>query len=294
MSIATEISRLQSAKENIKTAIEAKGVTVPSDATLDTYDTYVDQISGGDNYLESYANGSLSGAITSAQLGTNIGSTMVNYLFYSQSGITSVDLTGTGATKISNYFCKNCSNLNSVILPSSVTEIGNEFCYVSGLATINIPNSVTKIGTSFASQTKLQALTIPSSITFIDRNCLYKCESLTQLVYNAQTTSITVGFCQNTNALALVDLNSSVSSIANNCFTANMASTDLLEVVLRKTDGIVKLSNEFGYSSYKNRHNVKIYVPSALISSYRADSNWAEGVINGYLTIEALEGSQYE
>ena len=75
MSIASEISRLQSAKADIKTAIEAKGVTVPSNATIDTYDTYVSQISGGGgtNYLAQYANGTLSGAITSTQLGTSIG-----------------------------------------------------------------------------------------------------------------------------------------------------------------------------------------------------------------------------
>jgi len=47
MSIATEITRIQQAKADIKTAIEAKGVTVPSSATIDTYDDYVSQISGG-------------------------------------------------------------------------------------------------------------------------------------------------------------------------------------------------------------------------------------------------------
>lgn len=47
MSIATEISRLQTAKADIKAAIEAKGVTVPAAAKLDTYDDYVAQISGG-------------------------------------------------------------------------------------------------------------------------------------------------------------------------------------------------------------------------------------------------------
>ena len=47
MSIASEISRLQQAKADIKTAIENKGVTVPSDATLDDYANLVDSISGG-------------------------------------------------------------------------------------------------------------------------------------------------------------------------------------------------------------------------------------------------------
>lgn len=53
MSIASEITRLQQAKADIKTAIENKGVTVPSSATLDAYDGYIDDIpSGGGTSLE--------------------------------------------------------------------------------------------------------------------------------------------------------------------------------------------------------------------------------------------------
>lgn len=52
MSIATEISRLQAAKADIKAAIEAKGVTVPAAAKLDTYDDYVAQISGGGGVIQ--------------------------------------------------------------------------------------------------------------------------------------------------------------------------------------------------------------------------------------------------
>lgn len=47
MSIASEISRLQQAKADIKDAIEAKGVPVPSAASLDVYDTYIAQIQTG-------------------------------------------------------------------------------------------------------------------------------------------------------------------------------------------------------------------------------------------------------
>lgn len=47
MSIASEITRLQGAKADIKTAIQGKGVTVPANAKLDTYDTYINQIVTG-------------------------------------------------------------------------------------------------------------------------------------------------------------------------------------------------------------------------------------------------------
>lgn len=51
MSVASEITRIQNAKGNIKSAIENKGVSVPSDALLDTYATYISQISGGSSGL---------------------------------------------------------------------------------------------------------------------------------------------------------------------------------------------------------------------------------------------------
>lgn len=53
MSIASEITRLQTAKADLKTAIEGKGVTVPSSATLDDYADLVDDIQtgGGGGYF---------------------------------------------------------------------------------------------------------------------------------------------------------------------------------------------------------------------------------------------------
>ena len=51
MTIASEITRLQWAKSDIKTSIENKGVTVPSDAKLDDYSGYVDQIQQGDWWI---------------------------------------------------------------------------------------------------------------------------------------------------------------------------------------------------------------------------------------------------
>lgn len=55
MSIATEISRLQSAKASIKSAIEGKGVTVPSATLLDGYAALITSIpSGGSTNEISY------------------------------------------------------------------------------------------------------------------------------------------------------------------------------------------------------------------------------------------------
>ena len=45
MSIADELTRIQGAKDDLRAAIQAKGVTVPATAKLDDYDTYVASIS---------------------------------------------------------------------------------------------------------------------------------------------------------------------------------------------------------------------------------------------------------
>ena len=57
MSIANEIQRLQSAKADIKAAIEEKGVTV-GDGTIDTYAAKISEISGGSgDYEQGYEDG---------------------------------------------------------------------------------------------------------------------------------------------------------------------------------------------------------------------------------------------
>lgn len=57
MSIASEITRLQGAKASIKSAIENKGVNVPSNALIDDFATYIAQISGGGSVGLEYETG---------------------------------------------------------------------------------------------------------------------------------------------------------------------------------------------------------------------------------------------
>ncbi len=47
MAISDELTRIQTAKADIKASIEAKGVTVPSSALIDQYADYVDEIQTG-------------------------------------------------------------------------------------------------------------------------------------------------------------------------------------------------------------------------------------------------------
>ena len=109
MSIETEISRIQSAKADIKTAIEAKGVTVPSSATIDTYDDYVSQISGGGGGIPMPSN------LSAAKLD--------NYGLLKSAAIKN------GVTSIGNSAFKGCSSLSSIEIPNSVKSISNSAFY---------------------------------------------------------------------------------------------------------------------------------------------------------------------
>ena len=163
--IAENLSRIQSAKADIKTAIEAKGVTVPPSATIDTYSTYVSQISGGgggipmpSNLLAATLNdyGSLTSAAIKSGV-TSIGEAAFQYCY----SLTSVTIPNS-VTSIGNSAFMDCNSLTSVTIPDSVTSINNSaFYYCRSLSSITIPNSVTSIGTSaFNYCTSLSSITV--------------------------------------------------------------------------------------------------------------------------------------
>ncbi len=112
MSIASEIQRLQTAKADIKTAIEGKGVTVPANAKLDTYDTYIASISGGGGTDVSDTTATQSDVLTSKY-------------FYNSSG-----------TRVQGQMANNGS-LGTTTLTASTTSKSIPAGYTSG-GTVNI------------------------------------------------------------------------------------------------------------------------------------------------------------
>ena len=110
MSIATELTRIQTAKANLKTQIEAKGVSVPSTATIDTYATYVQQIpqggGGGTDYFKITNRTATAGTITFTQSGSvhnlvlKLSTDGTNWTNYDMSATTTVVLPANGYVMI--------------------------------------------------------------------------------------------------------------------------------------------------------------------------------------------------
>ena len=92
----------------------------------------------------------------------------------------------------------NNSNLTSIVIPDSVTNIGKyAFAYCDGLTSVVIPDSVTTIGDSaFYDCTSLTSVTIGSGVTSIGNYAFQYCKYLTSITYKstvAQWKAITRG-----------------------------------------------------------------------------------------------------
>lgn len=207
MSVAEEITRLQTAKANIKTAIEGKGVQVPSSALLSTYNTYINQIQtgGGQSNNEICETMDLSD-YPSSYIQTESGAFKMDanqwHLVLKKVKIPS------GFSSIYTSTFQGYTGLTSVEIPSTVTTILNQAFYrcsgisvvgLVGCGGIELPNTLTSIqSTAFSQCTGLTSVTIPSSVTSIGDSCFNGCTHLSSFTCEA-TTPPTLGINAFTN-----------------------------------------------------------------------------------------------
>lgn len=151
MSIASEISRLQTAKTDIKTAIEAKGVTVPSSAKIDVFDDYIAQIPTGGSYQSKTISPTESSQTVSPDSGYDaLSSVTVNAISntYVGSGIarkSSSDLTASGATVTvpAGYYSSQATksvSSGSATAPASIS--GSSATVSTGTNTLTLTKTV--------------------------------------------------------------------------------------------------------------------------------------------------------
>lgn len=91
---------------------------------------------------------------------------------------------GSTSSSTKNIF-SSFPNLHSIVIPISVTSIGDEsFKSCTSLTSINIPEGVTTIGNnSFYGCSKLTSITIPEGVTSIGNYAFQGCSKLTSINY---------------------------------------------------------------------------------------------------------------
>ncbi|MBD5232541.1 MAG: leucine-rich repeat domain-containing protein [Bacteroidales bacterium] len=137
----------------------------------------------------------------------------------------------TGFKTLGDYSFALCSELTSVELPNSLTQIGaSAFQGCTKLASIELPNSLTQIGESaFQSCTNLTSLIIPSSVQKIGRSTFENCVGLSSVELSNSVKEIGTSAFRGCTKLASIELPNSLTQIGANAFQSctSLASIEL-------------------------------------------------------------------
>ena len=113
--------------------------------------------------------------------------------FYSTNSQITSFVFGDSVQTVPWYICKNMSKLDTILLPPTVTSVGQRaFMYCTGLKTMEFPQGLKTLATSVLEGcTGLQSVIIPSSVTTINTDAFYNCTGL-QAIYNYAFTPQTI------------------------------------------------------------------------------------------------------
>ena len=138
------------------------------------------------------------------------------------------------------------SNITTVIIPDSVTTIGDgafDYCYA--LTSVTIGDSVTSIGSSaFTHCSSLTSVTIPDSVTTIGDFAFEYCDYLTNVTIPDSVTTIGDYAFSNCSSLTSVTIGDSVTTIGNYAFSYCSSLTSVTyEGTVEQWNAISKGSN---------------------------------------------------
>ncbi len=130
--------------------------------------------------------------LTGVTLGSNV-KTIPSQTFEDCSALSSVTLNSPTLTTIGYASFKNCQNLASFTMPSTLTSLGAEAFYGTAIKNAEIP-SVTSLGNGvFENCNSLASAKLSSSLTSIPNRLFYGCSALTEIGNNLPSGLTSIG-----------------------------------------------------------------------------------------------------
>ena len=176
------------------------------------------------------------------------GSSEENQLHSTLDGtLTAID---SDVTKVISYACYGITTLKKVNLPNVISIGGYAFRGCSGITEFNAPNATTVSSYAFYGCSNLLEISF-QNISSVAGTCFYQCTKLKKADFGPKCKTL------------------SGSSLAY--------CSALDHLILRYTDGVVVIAtNTFSGANFDGY----VYVPSALLADYQADTNWTTYVPN--------------
>lgn len=257
--IAENLEVISNSLVAIKSAIKAKGVDVNGNIT-----TYASKIADIPSNVDGYTPDDIASGLVAGDvhLTTDI---VGAYSFYNDTGITSVD--APNVVTIGTYAFYNINNITSINAPN-VTSIGNYAFTAPKVTSVNFP-LCTSMGTNcFTNCPTITSINLPD-LTAVGGSSLNYI-GVKNLVL-PKVTSIGNSALTNSKTLAYVDL-PLCTSIVNYGLRNN---SQLATLILRSTTMCTLASNGLNSTKIMNKQGY-VYVPAALIDSYKVATNWSK------------------
>ena len=178
--------------------------------------------------------------------------------------------TSTGETVsivLKNYAFYNCGNLETIQFPARCEFSPSALLGCGKLKALILPYYSVAYPVTPPSSRALSAVVYNSTVTALGAVGSGEFESI-ELPPNANT--IGGSFLNYATKLKAIDVPSGIATIPasafSNCF-------ELKKIIIRKSDAVVILSATNAFSNIN--YDAKIYVPDALVDSYKDATNWA-------------------
>ena len=209
--------------------------------------------------LEQELEGKTEGTITAPSYLTKGGLVDIAKLLHGLPSGVKVDLDlsqATGLTYIAAGTFIGCSTLQSVELPSSVTEIGSyAFSNCKKLTKVTIPEGVTTIGAyAFQDCTGLTEVAIPKGVTLIGSGAFYSCTDLREVTILEGVTTIGSGAFNSCKKLTKVTIPKGVTTIEGKAFAyTGLTKVDIPDGVTTIGSGAFMNCDDLNQVTFENK-----------------------------------------
>lgn len=214
--------------------------------------------------------------------------------FYTSAGVRTQGTASGGGGISMDDFATSAEPSGDVIIPNATTIARNVFQYRNNMRSV-YSASVTKIEASaFNTNTGIQTIDFPNVTTLNGSAVFAWSTNLVSVSLPKLSVSNQTNLFQGDTKLEFVDFGFGTNINTNVFATCNKFRT----LILRRTGAVCALANvnAFTNTPFRGYNSLTgtVYVPNALISTYKTATNWKTMYDAGTCNFVAIEGSQYE